>query len=129
MLPLFGPQEPKLFLKQGLFARFSPDGRWVAYQDFQNLYVCSFPSGEGRRQISSDGGIGMTPRWRDDGKELFYFTQDRKLMSVEVKTGPGFQFGSPKVLFENISVSFDNRPTLYDVSPDGQYFYILLRIT
>jgi eukaryotic-like serine/threonine-protein kinase len=122
MLPLFGPREPKLFLQLGFMAQFSPDGRWVAYQDFENLYVCSFPSGEGRRQISSDGG--MRARWRDDGKELFYFTPDRKLMSVEVTTGPGFQFGSPKVLFENISVSFEDRPSLYDVSPDGQYFYI-----
>jgi eukaryotic-like serine/threonine-protein kinase len=50
-----------------------------------------------RWRISTDGGA--QPRWRSDGKELFYVSADRKIMSVAVKTVPAFEAGSPSPLF------------------------------
>jgi hypothetical protein len=136
VLPLFGERRPFLFLQSAYQGRFSPDGRWVAYtepapavpEDLAklNVYVRSFPSGEGKWQISTNGG--RAPRWRGDGRELFYWTADRKMMSTEVKAGIDFHFSPPKVLFESVKVdpkSEDYRQW-YAVSPDGQYFYILV---
>src|SRR5262249_25136480 len=70
--------------------QFSPDGKWVAYTSDASkrdeVYVQSFPAGGNEIQISSNGG--SQPRWRKDGKELFYLTPDNKLMTVAVKIGP-----------------------------------------
>jgi serine/threonine protein kinase len=135
-LPLFGERKPFVFLQSAYQGRFSPDGRWVAYADPPspnpedmakiNVYVRAFPSGEGKRRISVNGG--RAPRWRADGKELYYWAEDRKLVSVKIKPGKDFNFGPPKVLFESTDVdphSEDNRQK-YAVSPDGQYFYMLV---
>ncbi len=142
-LPLLGDRKPFLFLQSAGHARLSPDGRWVAYvspeqvspdETVSNLYVRSFPSGEGKWRITSKGGYH--PQWRGDGKELFYNTfvnlaeeKDLYLMSVEVKPGSTFQLGPPRALFENANLSPINGPDQYSyaVSPDGQYFYILVR--
>ena len=92
MLPLFGDKQPFPFLATEFSeyqGRFSPDGRWVAYvsneSGEQEVYVQSFPASGGKWQISTDGGA--QPVWRHDGRELFYINPDRKLMSVEIKTG------------------------------------------
>ena len=63
------------------------------------IYVQSFPAGAGKFQIST-GAAGSQPRWRRDGKELFYVAADGKLMAVEVKTAPKFEAGAPKALFD-----------------------------
>ena len=80
----------------------SPDGRWLAYVSDESgryeVYVQSFPGGGGKRQVSTGGGIG--PRWRGDGKELFYHAPDGKLMAVPVKSGASFEAGAPVALFE-----------------------------
>jgi Tol biopolymer transport system component len=80
--------------------RFSPDAHWVAYASDDSgrseIYVRPFPpdvSRGGRWQVSSAGG--SQPRWRGDGKELFYLAPDRKLMAVEIRTEPAFQRGTP----------------------------------
>ena len=84
--------------------QFSPDGRWIAYasddavQGQYQIYVQSFPPGNGKFQISTGAG-GTQPRWRRDGKELFYIAADGKLTAVEVKTAPRFEPGVPKPLF------------------------------
>jgi serine/threonine protein kinase/Tol biopolymer transport system component len=126
VLPLFGDRKPWLFQGSARDGRFSPDGRWVAYvspPDWTpeaNIFVRSFPSGERQRQVSTGGAD--TPRWRSDGKELFYFT-DWKLMSATIKPGSAFQFDRPTIVF--------NLPEIppirhsYAVSPDGQLFYVL----
>jgi serine/threonine protein kinase/Tol biopolymer transport system component len=76
--------------------------RWVAYtsnESGQNeIYVQSFPVGVGKFRISTNGGV--EPRWRRDGKELFYLSLERKLMAVEVKSAPTFESGAPKELFQ-----------------------------
>lgn len=67
-------------------ARFSPDGRWVAYTSNESgrshVYVTSFPKADFRRQISTDGG--EKPEWRRDGRELFFVSTDGRLMASDV---------------------------------------------
>jgi Tol biopolymer transport system component len=135
VLPLEGDKKPFLFLgtpfREG-FARFSADSRWIAYTSEESgapeVYVRPFvPPGEpskgaadagGKWMVSKGGGIN--PRWRRDGKELFYFRLDGSMMSVEVKASPVFEAGVPQRLFGA------NLLTNWDVSADGQRFLMLL---
>ena len=87
------------------------------------VYVQSYPSGE--KNLVSKGG-GREPRWRADGKELFYLDPANNLVSVEIKTAPHFEAGAPRKLFTarvSILVGAYSRPG-YDVSPDGKRFLI-----
>jgi hypothetical protein len=87
----------------------------------QQVYVQSFPTLGGQRQISTAGGT--QPRWRRDGKELFYLAPDRKLMAVAVKTGAIFEAESPRALFQTaLNVSAFRQS--YGVSADGQRFLL-----
>ena len=103
--------------------------RWVAYTSNESgqteIYVQSFPPGGGKFRISTDGGV--QPRWRRDGKELFYLALDRKLMSVDVKTAPKFEFSSPRPLFATSTVGGGgfNYVFRYDIAPDGNRFLVL----
>jgi Tol biopolymer transport system component len=108
-------------------AQLSPDGRWVAYTSNESgryeVYVQSFPVPGAKAQVSLEGG--NQPRWRRDGKELFYIGADRRLMAVPVTTGDAFQPGPPAVLFETHLL--DSTPNLlaeYAVAPDGQRFLL-----
>ena len=120
-----------LFLKAPSVFRngqFSPDGKWVAYASNETgkweIYVTSFPDARGRWQISSGGG--EQPRWRGDGKELFYLSLDGKMMAAPVTTGAHFDAGTSVTLFRTTP----RQPVLvydlfvYDVSRDGQRFLI-----
>ena len=109
--------------------RFSPDGRWLAYVSNESgrneVYVRAFPSGESKRQVSSQGGI--EPMWRRDGKELFYLALDRKLMTAPVSTGSSFEAAPPVALFEtrmSILLTAAYSRNQYVVSADGQRFLI-----
>ncbi|MGA2716258.1 MAG: protein kinase [Bryobacteraceae bacterium] len=107
-------------------AAFSPDGHWVAYESNESsrreVYVIPFPGPGGKRQISTAGG--GVPRWRRDGKEIFYAGLDGKLMAAEVtlKTG-SIEVGQARPL--GVPVSFFGGPIQYDVSPDGQRFLVV----
>jgi Tol biopolymer transport system component len=85
----------------------SPDGRWAAFVSEESgrneVYVRRFPTGDGKWQISVDGGV--EPRWRDDGKELFYLAPDRSLMAVPIRTGVTVDAGQPIRLFETLMSS------------------------
>jgi serine/threonine protein kinase len=129
VLPIAERGEPFVYL-QTEFAeysgRFSPDGRWVAYVSnevgHQEVYVRSFPVSGGKWQVSTSGG--GQPRWRADGKELFYISAAGKLMAVDVKSmADSLEFGVPKPLFDvrttPMPVGFN-----YDVSRDGQRFLV-----
>jgi Tol biopolymer transport system component len=109
-------------------AQFSPDEKWVAYSsnDTGNweVYVSPFPNPNSKWQVSREGG--EQPRWRKDGKELFYLSSDGKLMAVTVKTGNSFEAGAAVTLFQTrlrqqISVvdAFS-----YDATADGRKFLI-----
>jgi eukaryotic-like serine/threonine-protein kinase len=130
-LPLFGDQKPIPILQSTFsegVAKFSPDARWIAYVSTESgipqIYVRNFPPGGGQWMISRDGGI--QPRWRHDGRELFYYSPDGKVMAVEVKTdGNNFEAGNPHALFETRLIS--GPPTGgggYTVSRDGQRFLV-----
>ena len=108
----------------GGVARFSPDGKWIAYNSVESkrqneVYVQSFPPTGAKYQISTNGGT--QPYWRADGRELFYIAPDGKLMAVPVKTGATFEFGSPLALFQTPDPQTPSSSG-YAVSPDGQRF-------
>ena len=103
-----------------------PDGRWIAYNsnsaDRAEIYIAPFRGRESRpgeqRQISVNGGL--LPRWRPDGKQLFYIAPDQRLMSVDLTlAGETLTVGMPRRLFGPLVVG---RGFLYDVSADGQQF-------
>jgi len=110
--------------------QLSPDSRWLAYASNESgtlqVYVQPFaPSWDkpitGKWQISTS--VGMQPRWRGDGKELFYLTADRKLMAVDIKAGAQtFDRGTPQVLFESRSFATGTTSFEYAVTSDGKRF-------
>lgn len=112
VLPLEGDKKPMPFLQEGPMAhgQFSPDGRWVAYTAVESrraeVFVRDFAHSEAKWKISVSGGF--QPRWRGDGKELFYVARDEKFMAVEVKTASRFEFGVPKALFETRNLTGEN---------------------
>jgi serine/threonine protein kinase len=112
-------------LKNG---RFSPDGKWLAYASNESgrweIYVTSFPDAHGKWQVSTGGGD--QPKWRSDGKELFYFSPESKLMAVSVTTGTHFDAGTPNVLFQASprEMVATSEHVTYDISKDGQKFLI-----
>src|SRR5207249_3068312 len=81
--------------------QFSPDGRWMAYASDESksyqVYVRSFPPSGGKWQVSVGGGT--EPRWRRDGKEMYFIAPDKKVMALPVKLGATFEAGAPKELF------------------------------
>jgi len=123
------PLKPFLFAQAALnliSAQFSPDGRWVAYVSGEvqrnEVYVARFPGGGGKRQISLAGGL--TPRWRPDGKEIFYLAPDGKIMSASVTfKADALEVGEVKPLFGPVAIAPIGY--LYDVSVDGQRFLIV----
>jgi len=122
ILPLEGDPKPVPFLHTRFFedgAQFSSDGRWLVYASNETgrpeIYVAPFP-GPGRKwQISTNGGVA--PRWRGDGKEIFYLSLESRVVAVEVgASAGGFTIGAARALFE--STAFD------DVSRDGRRFLL-----
>ena len=105
--------------------RVSPNGRWVAYTSSQSgrseVYVQSFPPGDGKWQISSTGAI--EPSWRGDGKELYFVSADT-LMAVQVRTESSvFEAGRPNPLFE-VHLESSTRRTRYQASSNGRRFLL-----
>ena len=105
-----------------MFARLSPNGRWLAYQGNESgrgeIYVQTFPELGGKWQVSTNGGHG--PIWSRDGRELYFLGSDSKITAVQVKSVGGKpEFGVPKPLFD---VRMRNDPnTQFDVSTDGRF--------
>jgi Tol biopolymer transport system component len=108
-------------------AQFSPDGHWIAYQTNASgrfeIMVQTFPEPTSKYQVSTNGGV--EPRWRSDGKELYFISPDAKLMAASVKTsGSAFEAETPVALFQTRilggGATAANRPQ-YDVSRDGKF--------
>ncbi|MDX2042077.1 MAG: protein kinase [Acidobacteriota bacterium] len=130
LLPLSGDRQPKPYLTTQFgenWGKVSPDGRWLVYQSNESgpneIYVQAFPE-PGRKVIVSKGG-GALPRWRRDGRELYYVAPDDKLMAVPVTPGANFGAGTPAPLFEVGSYGRRNNRYVYDVSADGQRILLL----
>ena len=106
------------------FAKFSPDGHWVAYESDDSgryeIYVAPFHGPGGKRQISTGGGT--FPRWRRDGKEIFYVGADGTLVATQVSVkGVAVDVGETQSLHIPVITSAFY---LYDVSADGQQFLV-----
>jgi eukaryotic-like serine/threonine-protein kinase len=116
-------------------ARFSPDGHWIAYESDESgrfeVYVREFllgsdgkPEPTGKHQISSGGG--EIPQWREDGKELFYISVDRRtMMSAEITTKPVFQSLPGKMLFQ-VPAALGAPPA---VTGDGKRFLVVIPVS
>jgi serine/threonine protein kinase/Tol biopolymer transport system component len=125
VLPVSGDAKPYALIQTKTYdanARFSPDGRWVAFVSDETgrkeVYVTRFDHPGEKWPISTD--VGNNPRWRRDGKELFYLAADSKLMAVQIKPGEKFDAGAPTALFKSDPLSPD-----YDVTADGQRFLFI----
>jgi Tol biopolymer transport system component/predicted Ser/Thr protein kinase len=138
MLPLADDRKPVPFLNTEFLThegQFSPNGRWVAYCSNESgrteIYVQGFTldssQARGKWQVSVAGG--ELPRWRRDGKELFFHFGD-DYFAVDVKTdGPSFEAGLPRPLFEVSTVSsspLSGAP--FVVTRDGQRFLVLAQV-
>jgi eukaryotic-like serine/threonine-protein kinase len=137
-VPSNGATEPVMLLHSEFVnsqPQLSADGRWLSYVSDESgrdeIYVQPFSNGRvgpEKWRISSTGGTN--PRWRRDGKELFYLSSEGKLMSVAVKTGAAFATDSAQVLFEIPRLPFVSRlgtgAFRYAVSRDGKRFLILI---
>jgi Tol biopolymer transport system component len=128
LLPLADDRKPVKFLSapgDQLHGNFSPEGKLVAYSSNESgrfeVHVQTFPLSDRKWIVSTAGG--SMPRWRADGRELYYLSLDSKLMSVPV--GPGPSFGAPRPLFQT---RVPRNPNLYRThyvpSRDGQRFLV-----
>ena len=134
MAPVDRPQAAFPFIKTAARegqGKFSPDGRWLAYYSEESgagqIYIRRFrdgPAAEAKWQISTTGGI--QPRWRGDGKELYFLAPEGKMMAAAIRLGAETLQSDPA------HELFDFRPGSafwiryqYDVSPDGKRFLLL----
>ena len=131
-LPLVGGGDPRPVLEVGFRldeTQISPDGRWLAYVSEESgaweVYVAPFGRPGERARVSVGGG--GQPKWRSDGKELFYVAADDRLMAVDVREGKaGPDVSLPTGLFE-LEVVTGQVSDDYGVSADGQRFLVKVR--
>lgn len=145
VMPLSGERKPVAYL-QTAFAegqgRLSSDSRWIAYASNETgrneVYVQPFPAAAGKWQIPTGGGA--QPRWRADGKELYYLSaQDQELIAINAvpvrASATTFDVGAPAVLFTTRlgqsaslnqgAVTANTILQSYAPSADGQRFFLL----
>jgi Tol biopolymer transport system component len=127
MVPLAGDRKPQLLMQAGgeayLYGGWvSPDGKWVAYTSRESgrseVYVTNFPQPSGKWQISTAGG--SQPRWRRDGKALYYMGIDRTVMEASITLhGDAIDIGAvqPYLKTNAITLRFGGA---YDVAADGR---------
>jgi serine/threonine protein kinase/Tol biopolymer transport system component len=129
-LPLAGERKPFQLLPGVILpysGRLSPDGRWITYVSPETqrpeVYLAPFPGSGGKIQISTTGGT--QPRWRNDGKEIFYVAPDGRLMAAEVKpNGSSLEIGRVQPLVSGLPTEL--AITEYDVSSDGKRFLVTM---
>ena len=131
VLPMAGDPKPFPFLNSTfseVWSVYSPDGHWVAYGSDESgryeIYVRPFPGPGGQWQVSTAGG--KDPRWRPDGKALYYIAPDSRLMAAPIASaGTALQPGLPPALFQP-RIALGGTPVIgtrqqYDVAPDGRF--------
>ena len=127
-LPLTGERKPFPVVQSAFDdreAEISPDGRWMAYSNNESgrseVYVTAFPGGGAKWQASSNGG--EVPKWRRDGKELFFLDLTGNLTAVDVNPDANaVRLGTPHALFRAAGVRAATGP--YAVTADGKKFLI-----
>jgi len=127
-LPLFGDRKPFPVVQTAfsdVAPAVSPAGKWMAYQNNESgrpeIYLTAFPGGGARWQVSTSGGAD--PRWRGDGKEVYFLDPSDGLMAVDVDPSGGTpRLGAPHQLFQAIGVQ--RQVGTFVVSSDGKKFLI-----
>jgi eukaryotic-like serine/threonine-protein kinase len=123
--------KPKPFLETRGSERtgqISPDGKWVAYASTESgdweIYVTTFPDAAGKWQVSRGGGT--EPRWRGNGKEIYFIAQSGMLMATPVSTEGGFSSAEPSPLFPLRGRPYVSSTDMYtyDVTRDGLRFLV-----
>jgi Tol biopolymer transport system component len=130
LLPMSGDRTPIPVLQSRFNeeqGQISPDGRWMAYTSDESgraeVWVTMLPKATTKWRVSSSGA--GDPRWRPDGTELYYITEDRQLMAVPVKRGTIFEFGEAVPLFDTgVPPHWYNARNLYDVARDGRFLFM-----
>jgi eukaryotic-like serine/threonine-protein kinase len=134
ILPMSGDRTPYPYLRTPVgefFGRISPDGQWVAYGSNESgrseVFVQSFPVPGNKRRISTSGG--SSPMWRQDGRELYFVTEDNSLMAVSVtpRSAGSLEFSPPSRLFQAEYITGGGRPP-WAPSVDGQRFLVLVPV-
>ena len=130
LLPMSGDRQPTSFLQTPFIealGMLSPDGRWMAYDsndagEFQ-VYLQGVPPSGGKWRVSTTGGA--FPRWRGDGRELYYVSLANELMAVDVEAERDtLDIGIPHRLFPLASNPSFQQRNPFDVTADGQRFLV-----
>ncbi len=135
-LDLSDPEHPKAgkpepFLRtpaHEVWARFSPDGRWMAYVSDESgtreVYIRPFPGPGGKWQISNGGG--NVPVWSADGRQLFYGNPEFKIMVTDYTAkGDSFSYSKPRVWSETALNGGNGTDPYFDIAPDGKRFVVI----
>jgi serine/threonine-protein kinase len=125
--------EPQPLLKTAtleVYASISPDGRWIAYADAEGgsyeVYVRAFPDNGARLHVSNAGG--MIPIWSRNRNELFYRTEDQRIMVVNyIVKGDSFVPETPR-LWSGKQLANSGTGRNYDVAPDGKRCVVLMPV-
>jgi serine/threonine protein kinase len=133
-IPVHGDHQPMAVLDSDFDERqgqFSPDGRWVAFASDESgrfeVYIQSFPKPGRKWQISTEGG--SMPKWRSDGRELFYIAANGRLMAVGIEATSTILARVPNELFEMRLLHRRSAFTSgYSVSADGNRFLVITRV-
>ncbi|HYA63743.1 MAG TPA: hypothetical protein VED66_11085, partial [Candidatus Sulfotelmatobacter sp.] len=128
VLPLFGEGKPFPIVQTAFDERSSAiswDSKWIAYQNNESgryeIYITAFPGAGAKWQVSTNGGI--SPKWRKDGKELYFIDSLDNIVAVDVNASANaVHLGVPHALFQAVGIQREYGP--YDVSADGKKFLI-----
>src|SRR5688572_1187609 len=123
LLPQPGGKMPTLIAAGPVSdARLSPNGKFIALDSLESgrreIYVQPMPPLKGRTRVSVNGG--QAPRWRRDGKELYFVGPNSAIMAADINQGPTASAGVPHQLFR-----LAGGITGYDIKPDGEQFLIV----
>jgi hypothetical protein len=135
LFALDGSQKPiPVGTRKGLShqGKISPKGKFIAFTSNESgrdeIYVQAMPPATGYRNLSINGG--RNPRWRLDGKELFFVSPDAEMMAVDITLDPVNSPGMPHRLFQlKREVPNYLLASRYDVRPDGQQFLVFMIMT
>ena len=124
-----GERKPRKLLSETTdpaYAQFSPDGHWIAYCSPESgrseVFLASFPEPGERIRVSVSGG--SRPRWRRDGREIYFVSADNEMIAAPVRLAADVEIGEARPLFRIDSAGWSD----YDVTADGARFLTAARI-
>jgi len=111
------------------FGKISSDGRWLAFASNESgreeIYVRQLSGGFGRWRVSQNGGT--QPRWRADGRELFFVSKTNRIMAAAISAGAAFDAATPVELPIETEVDLNGGRYVYDVTDQGRRFLVIRR--